>query len=70
MPKVFTGDGEEVAAFVAIHGGFSGLYVAGGAGLDLDEAEDILMPGDQIDFAASIGRAEIGATITYPSLRR
>ena len=59
MAQVFAGDGEKFPAFVPIHGGFGGLYVVGGAGLDLDETEHVLVPADQVDFAAPVGRAKI-----------
>ena len=59
MAQVFASHGKEFPAFVAIHGGFGRLHIAGSTGLDLDEAEYVPVPADEVDFAASIGRAEI-----------
>jgi hypothetical protein len=59
MAQVFASHGKEFPTFVAIHGGFGRLHIAGSTGLDLDEAEYVPVPADEVDFAATIGRAEI-----------
>src|SRR6185312_14070757 len=59
MTQVFTGDCDKFPALIPINGGFGGLHVASGAGLDFDKAEDVLVPADQVDFAAPVGRAKV-----------
>ena len=59
MAQVFAGDGEQFAALLPVHCGFGGLHVVGGAGLDLDETQDVLVPANQVDFAATVGRTKI-----------
>ena len=53
MAQVFASHGKEFP----IHGGFGRLHIAGSTGLDLDEAEYVPVPADEVDFAATIGRA-------------
>jgi hypothetical protein len=59
VTQVFPGTGEKFTPFVAIHGGFRRLYIVSGAGFDLDEAQHVLVPTDQVDPAATIRRTEI-----------
>jgi hypothetical protein len=59
MAEVFASHGKEFPAFVAIHSGFGRVHIAGSTGLDLDEAEHVPVPPDEVDFAATIGRVEI-----------
>jgi hypothetical protein len=42
-----------------IDSGFGGLNVVGSTRLDLNEAQDIAIPRDQVDFPAAARRAEI-----------
>ena len=53
MAQIFAANRKEFPAFLPVNCGFGGLHVVGGAGLDLDEAQDVLMPANQIDFAAT-----------------
>ena len=59
MAQVFARDCKQVVAFLPVHRGFRGLHVVGSAGLDLDETEDVVMPSNQVDFAATVGRSKI-----------
>ena len=59
MTQIFATNGEEFPAFLPVDCGFGGLYVVSGAGLDLDEAQDVVIPANQIDFAATVRRTEI-----------
>jgi len=59
MAQVFPGDGRKFTALVPINRGFGGLHIAGSAGLDFDKTQDVLVPADQVDFAAPVGRAKI-----------
>jgi hypothetical protein len=45
--------------FVAIYGGFGGLDVARRPGFHFDNAEDVVIPPDQIEVATMIGRAVV-----------
>src|SRR6185312_291665 len=49
----------KLSLLVGIHGGFGGLYVVRGAGFYFNEAEDVFVPGDEINFAAAVRRAKI-----------
>jgi hypothetical protein len=40
----------QVAAFLAVHRGFRRLHIASRARLDLNEAEDIFVPADRLNF--------------------
>ena len=55
MSKIFAGDGKKVAAFLPIHCRFGRLNVMRGAGLDLDEAQNLVVPCNQVYLAATIG---------------
>ena len=70
MTQVFPGTGEKFTPFVAIHGGFRRLYIVSGAGFDLDEAQHVLVPTDQVDPAATISVRKLRATMMFPRLRR
>jgi hypothetical protein len=59
VAKVFAANGQKVSLLFAIHGVFLGLNVPSGASFDFDEAKYVLVPGDQIDFTATIGRSKI-----------
>jgi hypothetical protein len=59
VAQVFPGNGKKFMPFVAIHGGLRRLYVVGSAGFDFNEAQHVLVPTDQIDLPATIGRTEI-----------
>ena len=59
MAQVFPGDGHKFTALVPINRGFGRLHIAGSAGLDFDKTEDLLVPADQVDFAAPVGCAKI-----------
>ena len=53
------GDGKEFTAFLPVNCGFGGLHVVLGAGLDLDETQGVIVPANQVDFAATVGRTKI-----------
>lgn len=55
MTKEIAGDQPQFSLLVMIHGGFSRLDVSCGAGFDFDEAKDIFVPADKIQFAAMVG---------------
>ena len=59
MSQVFPSRGRELMPFVAIHGSFCGLNIVGSARLDFNEAKNVFMPSDKVDFAATAGRPEI-----------
>jgi hypothetical protein len=46
-------------SLVLIDSGFARLHVTRGAGFDFDEAENVFVPGDEVDFAAAARRAEV-----------
>src|SRR6267378_6513023 len=52
-------DQPEFALFVAIHGGFGGLYVTRGAGFHLNKTQRVFVPSDQIQFTAMMWRTII-----------
>src|ERR1700685_2906593 len=53
--EVGAGEAAQHAALVFIDRGFGGGQVAGGAGLHLDEAEMLAVPGDEVDVSAEAG---------------
>src|SRR5882724_10757303 len=57
--QILVRHGDEFTLFVAIDCQMGGLDVAGGARLDLDEAEDVSLPANEVDFSATPKRAEI-----------
>ncbi len=59
MSQVFAGNGKELLAFLPVNCGFGGLHIVCGAGLDLDETQGVIVPANQIDFAATVGRTKI-----------
>src|SRR5580692_5344882 len=59
MTKVLPGHRDQVPLLLAVHGGFCGLHVARSTSLDLDKTQNISVPADEIDFSATIRRAEI-----------
>lgn len=58
-PQIIAYDDTQVVALFAIHGGFGWFDVMRGARLDLDEAEHVLVPSDEINFAAMPRRAVV-----------
>ena len=56
MAQVFVGDSKQVAALLPVDRGLGGSYVVGDANFDLDEAQDVVVLPNQIDFARE-GRA-------------
>ncbi len=57
--EVLAGDGGKFFALALVDGGLGGLDRARGAGLDLDEAEHVAIPADQVDLAVTPGRAPV-----------
>jgi hypothetical protein len=41
--------------FVEIYGGFGGFVIMRSSGYHFDKTQDILIPADQIQFAAMVG---------------
>jgi len=68
MPEVIAGNADQRPLFVAVYGGLCGFYIVGGAGLYLDEAQDIFFPANQVDFSARIRRAKIPGDHHVPLL--
>jgi hypothetical protein len=66
MAQVFTGDGKQIATFLPVNRGLCGLHVVGGASFDLDEAQDIVVPSNQVNLAATIGRSKIAGDYNVP----
>ena len=56
MAQVFASHGKEFAALLPVNCGFGGLHIVGGAGLDLDETQNVLVPANQVDLATTVGR--------------
>src|SRR5258707_9332988 len=50
---------KDLVAFLPVNCGFGGLHVVLGAGLDLDETQGVIVPANQVDFAATVGRTKI-----------
>jgi len=59
------GNGLQGVLFGTIHGGFGGLHIAPGAGLGFDKAQHILVPGDEVDLASMVRRAEIARDLDF-----
>ena len=59
MAQEVAGDLAQVVLLFAVDGGFGGLDGARGTGFHLDEAENVFVPADQIEFAAMIGRSVV-----------
>ncbi len=63
---------KDLVAFLPVNCGFGGLHVVRGAGLDLDKTQGVIVPANQVDFAASVGRTKItgGAQVLRAIVRR
>src|SRR6478736_1177473 len=61
MAQIFAGNGQDFPAFLPVNRGFGRFHVVAGAGLDLDETQYVLMPPNQVDFAATVGRTKIAS---------
>jgi hypothetical protein len=59
MTEIIARDGCDLSALVAVDGGLAWLDVACAAGFHFDEAENIFVPADEIDFSAAARGAEI-----------
>ena len=70
MAQVFVGDSKQVAALLPVDRGLGGSYVVGDANFDLDEAQDVVVLPNQVDFAATRGERKLRATMVHPRLRR
>ena len=70
MAQIFAGDGKQFAAFLPVHCGFGGLHVMRGAGLDLDEAQNLVVPAIRSISPRRLGERKLRATMVYPCLRR
>jgi len=68
--QVFAGDSKQVAALLPVDRGLGGSYVVGDANFDLDEAQDVVVLPNQVDFAATRGERKLRATMVHPRLRR
>jgi hypothetical protein len=64
--QVFTGDGKQIATFLPVNRGLCGLHVVGGASFELDEAQDVVVPSNQVNLAATIGRSKIPGNHNVP----
>ena len=67
MAQILAANGKEFLAFLPVNRGFGGLYVVSGASLDLDEAQDVLMPANEIDFAVTVRRTKIAGHHRVPA---
>jgi len=59
VAQVFTRDRQKIAAFLPVDRGFRGLHVMRGSRLDLDKAQRVFVPANQVNFTAAVGRSKI-----------
>lgn len=59
VAQVFAGYCKQVVAFLPVHCGLRRFHVVGSTSLDLNETQDVVVPSNQVDFAAPVGRSEI-----------
>ena len=66
-PQVFADYFAEIAALLAVHGGLGGFNVPSSARLDLDKAEHIFVPADEVNFSVMPRAAEVARNHNVPA---
>lgn len=59
LPQVFARERRESLSLLLVDRGFSRHEIPAATRFDLDKAEDVFVPSDQVNVAATAGRAEV-----------